>query len=252
MKNKKKNIALIIGKKKSMGVKKKNIRKILGRPSVEYSFIAAKYSIIDDVFVSTDCPIIKKIGKKYNAYIIDRPKYLATPDSLTEDVLEHAFEFIKPKINNISSISLLMSNNPGIDVKLLNKAIKIVNKDNSLDSCFSVAKYNMFSPNRAKIIKKGLIKEFNKNLNQLSSVNSIRSSQGDIYFCDLSVQVMKPRVLENLDKGQPPLKWLGKKSKALFVDYGFDIDSEWQFKSIENLLLEKGFTKKKIPWKKRS
>jgi len=247
--NSKKHIALIIGKKNSMGVKKKNIRKILGRPSVEYAFIAAENSIIDETFVSTDCPIIKKIAKKYNANIIDRPSILATPKSLTEDVLDHALKLIKNKFNNIKTISLLMANNPGIDVHLLNKAIKILEKNKSLDSCFSVAKYNMFSPNRAKIIQNGLIKEYDQRLNKSTAVNSIRSSQGDIYFCDLSIQVMKPRVIEKIDKGQPPLKWLGKKSKAIFVDYGFDVDTEWQFKVMENLLKEKGFSNKKIPWK---
>jgi CMP-N-acetylneuraminic acid synthetase len=248
MNKKKKNIALIIGKKKSMGVKKKNIRKILGRPSAEYAFIVAKNSIIDETFVSTDCPIIKKIGKKYHAHIIDRPPILATPESLTEDVLEHALNIIKKKFKSIETISLLMSNNPGVDVNLLNKAIKILKKNKNLDSCFSVAKYNMFSPNRAKIIKNGMIKEYDKRLNKSSNVNSIRSSQGDIYFCDLSIQIMRPRVIEKIAHGQPPLKWLGKKSKAIFVDYGFDVDTEWQFKAMENLLTEKGYTKSKIPW----
>lgn len=249
MQKKSKHIGLIIGKKKSLGVKQKNIRKILGRPSAEYAFIAAKYSLIDEVFVSTDCPVIKKIGRKYEATIIDRPKNLATPSSLTEDVLEHALELIEKKFKNISTISLLMSNNPGIDVYKLNKAIKIVTKDQNLDSCFSVAKYNMFSPNRAKNIRNGLIVEYDNKINKSKSVNSIRSSQGDVYFCDLSIQVMKPRVIKNINKGQPPLKWLGRKSKAIFVDYGFDIDTEWQFKSMKNLLSEKGYTNKKIPWK---
>ena len=108
----------------------------------------------------------------------------------------------------------------------------------------------MFSPNRAKVIQNGLIKEYDQRLNKSSAVNSIRSSQGDIYFCDLSIQVMKPRVIEKINKGQPPLKWLGKKSKAIFVDYGFDVDTEWQFKVMENLLKEKGFSNAKIPWKK--
>ena len=62
---------------------------------------------------------------------------------------------------------------------------------------------------------------------------------------------MKPSVIKNINKGQPPLKWLGKKPKAIFNDYGFDIDIEWQFKVIENWLKEKGYTNKKIPWKKK-
>lgn len=243
------NLALIIGKKLSTGIKGKNIRKILGRPSAEYAFIAAKYSVVDEIFVSTDCPKIKKIGKKYNAHIIHRPSKLATPESLTEDVLIHALYEIRKKIKNIKSISLLMSNNPAINVELLNKAIKFINKSKKYDSCFSVAKYNMFSPNRAKIIKNGEIKEFNKELNKKSKINSIRNSQGDIFFCDLSIQVMKPKVIDDIWNGQAPLRWLGKKPKAIITDYGFDIDTEWQFQVVENWLREKGFKSNRIPWK---
>ena len=106
------HIGLIIGKKLSTGIKGKNLRKILNRPSAEYSFIASKFSIIDQTFVSTDCPNIKKIGKKYHAHIIDRPRHLCKPSSLTEDVLSHALINIKKKYNNIKTISLLMANNP--------------------------------------------------------------------------------------------------------------------------------------------
>lgn len=245
------NIALVIGKKNSTGIKGKNLRSILGRPSVEYAFIAAKHSIIDKIFVSSDCPEIKKISKKYEATIIDRPKYLSMPESLTEDVLIHALKIIEKKVKKIKTISLLMANNPAINVDLLNKAIKFLSKSRTNDSCFSVVKYNMFSPNRAKKVVNGNIVEFDRKLNKKKKVSSIRSSQGDVYFCDLSIQVMKPSVIKNIDKGQEPLKWLGKKPKAIYTDYGFDVDVEWQFKVVENWLKDKGYKKNYIPWKKK-
>ena len=70
------NIGLVIGKKNSVGIPGKNLKKILGRPSAEYAFIAAKYSRLDQIFVSTDCNKIIKIAKKYNSKIINRPKKL--------------------------------------------------------------------------------------------------------------------------------------------------------------------------------
>ena len=88
-------------KKNSTGIKGKNLRSILGRPSVEYAFIAAKHSIIDKIFVSSDCPEIKKISKKYEPTIIDRPTYLSMPESLTEDVLIHALKIIEKKVKKI-------------------------------------------------------------------------------------------------------------------------------------------------------
>ena len=56
--------ALMIGRSGSIGFPKKNIKKVLGRLLCEYPLIAAKKSKnIDKLFVSTDCPIIKKTGQ---------------------------------------------------------------------------------------------------------------------------------------------------------------------------------------------
>ena len=48
-------------------------------------------------------------------------------------------------------------------------------------------------------------------LNLMDNVSSIRSSQGDVYFCDLSVQVIRSRVFENMNEGMQPFQWMGKK-----------------------------------------
>ncbi len=245
------NIGLVIGKKTSTGTPGKNIREILGRPSAEYAFIAAKYSKIDRVFVSTDCPTISEIGRSYGADIIDRPHHLATPDSLTEDVLIHAHTHIRQVLGDgveINSISLLFANNPAIHVERLNEAIDKLSSDREADSCFSVSKYDMFSPVRARKIENEEIKPF-VDLDLLDNVSSIRDSSGSVYFCDLAIQVMKERCFTDMDSGQLPFKWQGKKSLAIENDFGFDIDSEWQFIVIEYWLKKHGFTNDEIPWK---
>jgi CMP-N-acetylneuraminic acid synthetase len=244
------NIGLVIGKKTSTGTPGKNTRLILGRPSAEYAFIAAKYSKIDRVFVSTDCPVISEIGKSYGADVIDRPSHLATPDSLTEDVLTHAYTHIKQSIGKdetINSISLLFANNPAIHVERLNEAIDKLSADEDADSCFSVSKYDMFSPVRARKVENGEIKPF-VDLSVMDNVSSIRDSSGSVYFCDLAIQVMKERCFVDMDNGQLPFKWQGKKSLAIENDFGFDIDSEWQFIVIEYWLKKHGFSHSKIPW----
>tara|TARA_E500000178_G_scaffold338517_1_gene378941 strand:+ start:204 stop:941 length:738 start_codon:yes stop_codon:yes gene_type:complete len=244
------NIGLIIGKKNSIGVPGKNLRNIVGRPAAEYAFICASSSKIDKIFVSTDSDEIAQIGYKYDAIHIRRPANLATPDALTEDALLHAYEEIKKNIDveDIKTISLLFCNNPAIDVIKLNEAIEFLNSSNEFDSCFSVAKYDMFSPARArKVLKNGEINPF-VDLNHLENVSSIRDSQGACFFCDLSIQVMKPICFEDMENGQLPFKWQGKKSKAIETDFGFDIDTEWQYVVIEYWLKTHGYTEEKIPW----
>ena len=106
----------------------------------------------------------------------------------------------------------------------------------------------MFSPARArKISITGEMKPF-VDLKYLDNVSSIRDSQGSCYFCDLSIQVMKPVCFEEMDKGQLPFKWQGRKSKAIETDFGFDIDTEWQYVVIEYWLKKYGFTENSIPW----
>ncbi len=244
------NIGLVIGKDKSTGVPGKNVKPILGRPAAEYAFIAAKYSIIDKIYVSTDSSLIAEIGEKYDSIHIDRPKSLAQPDSLTEDVITHAYDIIRSDIDekDIDSVSLLFCNNPAIDVILLNKAINFLNSQTEFDSCFSVAKYDMFSPARSRKLDENLEIHPFVSLDSMDNVSSIRDSHGSVYFCDLSIQVMKKRCITDINDGKLPFKWQGKKSKAIITDFGFDIDSKWQEIVIEYWLKNKGYSKNKIPW----
>jgi CMP-N-acetylneuraminic acid synthetase len=231
-----------------MGVPGKNVRKILGRPAAEYAFIAGKYAGLDDLYVSTDSREIASIGESYGAKHIDRPIALATPDALTEDALKHAYNIIQKEVVDIDTVSLLFCNNPAINVHLLKEAVQFVGRSADYDSCFSVAKYDMFSPARARKVEiSGEISPF-VDLNLLDNVSSIRDSQGSCYFCDLSIQVMKPICFEDMDNGQQPFQWQGKRSKAIETDFGFDIDTEWQFVVVEYWLKKHGYTPETIPW----
>ena len=230
--DKDKIFALLIGKKNSTGFPGKNVMDINGMPSCEYGFQAAKRVGIKNIFVSTDCPIIAEIGLKYSAHHIKRPTNLATPDSLTEDVLVHAYKEILKSQKKPELIVLLFANNPAISVNLISSGINKLSEDNTYDSAFSVSKYNMFSPARARKIVNEEINPFIP-LNLIENVSSIRSSQGDVYFCDLSVQIIKSRVFENMSEGMQPFQWMGKKSYPLKNSFGFDIDEEWQKTAIE-------------------
>ena len=73
----------------------------------------------------------------------------------------------------------------------------------------------MFSPARARKINDGKIESFIPLV--FDNVSSIRSSQGDVSFCDLSVQVIRSRVFENMKEGMQPFQWMGKKSFPLKI-----------------------------------
>lgn len=226
--------SLLIGKANSSGYPGKNIMEINGVPSCEYACKATQSLGILRRYVSTDSGDIAKIASGYDFKHIVRPSELATSEALTEDALLHAYsEIIKDGAVDI--IILLFANNPAISVKLLRQGIEVLSSDSSYDSAFSVCKYNMFSPTRARKIEGDEIKPF-VDLDVFDEVSSIRSSQGDVYFCDLSVQVIRSSAFENMSEGQLPFLWQGKKSFPLMNSYGFDIDEKWQKVAIEQWL----------------
>ena len=238
--NKKKIIALMIGKKTSFGVPGKNIFKIHKKHLFEFPLVSAQMSgMIDKLYISTDCPTIKKVSKKYNPEIISRPKEIQNPNTLTEDVLHHAHEEIKKDVGGIKNIKyyvLLYANGAFLNSSLIKKAIKKLDKYKSFDSCVGVVNADMFTPIRAKIIdKKNSIKPFTK-LSNFKNITSNRDSAGSAYFMDLSLQVLKPKCFEKMNGNQKPFLWLGNKILPFKKEFGGDIDADWQFTLLEKWL----------------
>jgi N-acylneuraminate cytidylyltransferase len=86
-------LAVILARAGSVGLTNKHLRPLLGRTVIEYTFdhaIASK--LIDRIVVSTDCPQIAALAKKYNLEVIIRPAELAGPDASVQDVMLHAMQ----------------------------------------------------------------------------------------------------------------------------------------------------------------
>ncbi len=231
------NYALIIGRKGSKGFPNKNIQNVMGRKLFEYPLLAALNSKkISRVFVSTDCPVIKKKIVRYKKVILlNRPKHLATDGALGEEVFQNAYFQIKDIISKqkkkINLLTLLFANAPAITSKMIDKSILILQKNKKLDSVVSTSVYNMWSPLRArKLDKKGLLKPFVKfeYFGNPKTLNCDRDSQGDVYFANMSLSIVRPTCLLNMSKGLLPQKWMGQKIKPIFQDFGCDIDYSWQ------------------------
>lgn len=240
-KSKKNTICIIPARENSKRVKNKNLLKINGKKLCEYPLIAAtksKYTKI--IYVTTDCPKIKKISKKYKATIIERPKKLCNSQALGEDVYEHGYFNIKKdlekKSKKIELVVLLMANSATVTSKMIDKGIKFLRRNKSFDSAVSTSVYNMWSPLRArKLDEKGALKPFVpfKIFGNPKTLNCDRDSQGDVYYADMSVSIVRPKCLENLKSGLLPQKWMGKKIAPIKSDAGFDVDYEWQIPQLQ-------------------
>ena len=88
-------VAIIPARGGSKGVPKKNIRLLGGFPLIAYAIAAAKLSKkIDRVIVSTDCPEIAQVAKKFGAEVpFMRPPEFATDTSTDREFMLHAIKW---------------------------------------------------------------------------------------------------------------------------------------------------------------
>lgn len=249
------NIAILMGRKGSTGFPGKNTHPVLGRPMCEYPILASKHARkVDMLFISTDDEDIMRIGEKYGANIIVRPPELATKDALGEHVYLHAYEEIRTKYikhEPVDIIVLLMCNAATITASTIDCGIEILQKDVALDSAVTVSCYNMWSPLRArKLDEAGLLQPFVpfQTFGDPNTLSCDRDSQGDVWFADMSVSVIRAENLTNLERGMLPQKWMGQKIYPLRQWGGGDVDYEFQVPGVEFWLKKQGFTESVTPY----
>ena len=254
----KKIAALLLGRERSVGFPGKNTYPILGRPLLLYPMLAAKNSRgIDDIFFSTDSENYKKIGREQGILIIDRPAELATKEALGEDAFAHGYRVIRDKYKKegaeIELIVLLFCNAATILAETIDQGIEILRDNPDYDSAVTVSCYNMWSPLRArKIGEDGLLHPFVpfEVFGDPQTLTCDRDSQGDVWFADMGVSIVRPHCLEDLHYGMLPQKWMGQKIYPLKQWGGCDIDFEWQMPVVEYWLRKQGFSEEKTPYDK--
>lgn len=249
-------VALLLGRKGSMGFPGKNTFAILGRTAMEYPIIAAQNSkYVDKIFVSTNDGLIKRISRKYECEIINRPPELCTQKALFEDALLHGYREIKKRIGGLPKyLIILMCNAAAIDADLIDRAIELLDKDKKADSAVSVSIYNMWSPLRARRLNEnGYLEPFVpfEVFGDPKTLSCDRDSQGDVYYADMSLSVSRARSMERIEEGLLPQRWMGKKIKPVINWAGGDIDYEWQIPVVEFWLSKHGFTDKATPYDKK-
>ena len=242
--------ALMIGRAGSSGFPGKNTIDILGRPLCSYPLIAAKNSkYINKIYVSTDCPKISKIADSFEIEKIERPIELATNEALGEYVFRHGYFEIKKRLSRenreIELIVLLFANAATITSNLIDLGIEKLKSNLNFDSAITTSIYNMWSPLRARKLnsKNGTLSPFVpfETFGDPKTLNCDRDSQGDVYFADMSVSIVRPKCLEKLEEGLLPQKWMGQNIAPIPSWGGCDIDYEWQVPLVEFWLKKNGF-----------
>lgn len=241
--------ALMIGRAGSVGFPGKNTTPVLGRPLCSYPLMAARASkYVDRVFVSTDSPEIERIARAFDAETIERPLELATNQALGEHVFVHGYREIVKRLEvegaQIELMVLLFANGATITGALIDQGIEQLRADSTLDSAVTTSVYNMWSPLRARRVgADGCLHPFVpfETFGDPKTLNCDRDSQGEVHFADMSVSVVRPHCLDDLDSGLLPQKWMGQRIAPIPSWGGCDVDYAWQLPMVEYWLRQHGF-----------
>lgn len=134
-------LAIITARGGSKGIPQKNMRKINGKPLIEYSIKTAKSSkFVNKILVSTDDKKTANFSKSKNIEVpFLRPKKLAQSKSRTIDVINHTLEFLKINEKYIPDIiTILQPTSPLRSVTEIDKSIQMLKNNKTISSVLGV------------------------------------------------------------------------------------------------------------------
>jgi hypothetical protein len=141
-----------------------------------------------------------------------------------------------------------MANSPTVSPDQIEEGISALKENSKNDSAVTVSCYNMWSPLRArKINEAGLLDPFVpfETFGDPKTLNCDRDSQGDVWFADMGVSVIRSENLDDLEGGLLPQKWMGQNIYPIKNIGGLDVDYKWQVPQAINWLERNGFDEKK-------
>jgi len=114
----------------SKGIPNKNLKKINGKPLLEYSIKAALESkMVNKAIVCSENLKILNVAKKFGIEVIKRPKKLATDKSSLEPTIEFVLKYLKNNEKYEPDIIVLLQNtSPLRNSKHIDKAIQLMKK----------------------------------------------------------------------------------------------------------------------------
>lgn len=159
--NKKDILVVIPARSGSKGIPGKNIKKLHGKPLINYTIEAAKEIFENSqVIVSTDDKEIAEIAASHGANIpFLRPKELAQDDSSTRDVILHLVDYFERQKSMPSVIVLLQVTSPLRNSKHLNEALDLFfHKDCDMVVSVTESKtspyFNLYEENKEGYLQK--------------------------------------------------------------------------------------------------
>lgn len=217
-------VAIIPARAGSQRLPKKNRKKLMGIPLINWSInIVKKLKFVDDVVVSTNDNIILKNIRKNESSVktFFRPRALSGKTAKMVDVILHTLKKYEKNFGKISTILLLQPTSPLRSVKKIYFGYKKYNFYKKKKSIISVSKTNISQKRNFKIKNKNLLLSNRKGKQNLYQAN------GNFYFASPSfLKKYKSFYFKNRTY---PVVLNSKKLSS-------DIDTINDFKKIKNYL----------------
>jgi CMP-N-acetylneuraminic acid synthetase len=158
---KKKILCVVLAKKNSKGLPNKNMKLLLGKPLIWYTFDAIKKSkIFDRVILSSDSIKIINFARKMNIEApFVRPKKYSSHRSSALDALRHSLDWILKNDQRYDYVQYIFPTNPLIKSSDIKNGLKNIIKFKS-DMVISVCKSREFKNNLNFLKKGGSLKNF--------------------------------------------------------------------------------------------
>ncbi len=183
------------GSKRIIG---KNIKKLAGKPLVQYMLeTSQKVSLLDEIVVSSDSEAVLELTTDFEGIIpIRRPEELSADTSPAIDYVHHVLNWMKKnKGKHFDIIVIMQPTSPLTLAEDITKTIQLLLDDKKADSAVSIVKINqVIHPYKLKKLRNGYLKPFIKEEKFIRSANELP----DVYTRNGSVYVSR---LKNIERG---------------------------------------------------
>ena len=186
-----KRLAIIPAREGSKRIKYKNIKKLLGKPLIQYSLDACKKSkLFDKIHISTDSKKILNVVKKNNLDIsFYRPKKLSGDKTPISKVVINVLEEFKKRGKIFDEAWLIYATNPMVNEKILkacSKKFNLMKKRGDNRILMAVNEYNHPIGKAQKLLRNGSLKPiFKKNF-------KTDSQKLEVSYCDAGMVSVYP------------------------------------------------------------
>ena len=215
----------------SKGVKKKNIKDLLGKPLIQYTIDEAlKSKYLDEYIVSTDDEEIANVARSLGAEVpFIRPNHLSSDQASSASALQHAVSFMEEReAKQYDYIVELMCTNP---LKLSKDIDSCIEKilDTNADSVIAVHELEDHHPARIKMITNDKIQDFIPEPNEARR----QDLKPKAYIRSGSIYCMKRSYLMDLN-----LRYGGPNSRPYILpsERAVNVDTEIDFIVCERLM----------------